>query len=151
MRKSVFIQLAIVLVTLLVVSCGKDEDVTLNRDVILNGNTEVRWKLQTLTVNGVDGKGTYLDTCSLDDILVFKSDDTYQVEQGVELCDTSNKEVVLREGLWEISEHQDTLYLLPTDNSKAIKAVLEDVESTRIIYTLFDDSGDQVEYTYFLE
>ena len=141
------------LVALLLVSCGgKDPEVEYARTKILNNKEESRWVLNRLSVNGIDGSlESYIDTCSRDDVLIFKSNDTYEVQEGVIKCDTSMEGNTIRVGLWEVSEHQDTLYFLPTDNSRAIRARIVDVESTRIIYSLFDDAGYLVEYTYLLE
>ena len=152
-NKNVFLLVLITTLGALLSSCGGDDpEVDYARDKIINNKEESRWVLNRLSVNGVDGLlESYIDTCSRDDVLIFKNDDTYEVQEGAIKCDTSMVGNTIRVGLWEVSEQQDTLYFLPTDNSRALRARIVDVESTRIIYSVYDDSNNLIEYTYLLE
>ena len=132
-------------------SCKKDKEVKFVKDEILSGQTQTSWVLNMIKFNGQELTGRYVDSCAKDDILIFKADMTYRVEENVAVCDSSKTTTLKRVGLWDVSEHQDTLYMLPTDNSTTIKGKIVDVESTRIIYTVINKEGDQLEYTFFLK
>ena len=131
-------------------SCKKEKEVVYVKDEILNGQSETSWMLNLIKVNGQELTNRHVDSCAKDDILIFKSDMTFRVEENVAVCDSSKTTTVKRVGLWDVSEHQDTLYLLPTDNSTTIKAKIVDVASTRIIYKYYIGE-DEFEYTYLLK
>lgn len=137
----------------LMVSCGGDDpDVEYARETILNSQEESRWVLNSLSVNGVEGSiESYVKECSRDDVLIFKNDDTYEVQEGGVKCDTSKEGSTVRFGLWEVAEQQDSVYFLPTDNSKSLRVRIIELESTMFKYTLIDEAGNLVQYTYLSE
>lgn len=94
MKKILFYFLFLAPVTFLLTSCGDDDPVLTNSDLILG-----TWSLTAATIDpppfttGPDLFATY-DACDKDDLLTFESGDAVKLDEGATKCNDSDPQTI---------------------------------------------------------
>lgn len=124
---------AIVLITLCQVACKKDSTNPKSRSQLL---TEQNWKLIVYQYNynnlgWTDGFAGMYD-CRKDDILSFKSNFIYILEEGVLKCDPSGSQI-FRQGTWEFQANETKIFTLDTIGRETVEIKQLDETSLKTI------------------
>ncbi|MDX5346857.1 MAG: lipocalin family protein, partial [Hymenobacteraceae bacterium] len=111
------------------------------------------WKITAETINPAydyDGDGTtetdlhaLKDPCNQDDIIVFKADNTFSIEEGATKCDPTDDQIILS-GTWAFVNNENAISLT-TPFGTAETPITDLTESTLKIVDTFDENG--VTYT----
>lgn len=97
--------------SLVLVACKKDEDSPSKSDLLTNGSTKT-WVIDKIFINGVDITDQQ-ESCTNDDNLVFRSDFTYEVNEGETKCDTSDTQVI-DSGVWALIDNDTKIVVSDT-------------------------------------
>ncbi len=109
--------LSVLSLTFLFSACQKDDDVTVNTDLL----TSSIWKMTAFTVDPAfptfDNEGNItgstndlfamMDDCSKDDTYSFNTDKTLIIDEGASKCDNSDPQKVT--GSWSFNSDETTL------------------------------------------
>lgn len=87
--------------------CSKDDSdsssTSPSKTQLLTGHN---WVLTGATLNGVDYFSS-LDACEIDNVLNFRTDNTYLMDEGAALCDTTAPQTTT--GPWAFANNETTL------------------------------------------
>ncbi len=133
----------------LLVSCSKDNDIS-NAELIVND-----WRITARTVDPpIAFGGTMVsdlyaqaESCYKDDIISFKSDGKYTVEEGLTKCDDSDPQVS-EVGTWQLNSDETILVL--TDSDSDVTEINIVKMSKNSIEMNFIEKENDVNYTYTL-
>ena len=133
--------LFMVLITLSIFSCGKDEALTKTEML-----TQNEWNLVAakLTANGVEVPGSSaLDDCDLDDIYKFKAEGTYVQEIGSILCYEEDEPWI---GTWTFL-NSETEFMLDGDEEDILKI---ETLTDKVFVLSFEsvDPSDNITYKF---
>lgn len=114
--KTSLLMFALLLVSLIYVSCGDDEPKTddsqteyTEKELSLHGGNQRYWKLKGDLYNGIDLMQSYGE-CEKDNIYLFDIHGNYNIDAGATKCAT-NPEPDLVRGYYELDEAKNTLLL----------------------------------------
>ncbi len=143
--KKIYFQAIIIFLAILPVfiSCKKDADtvepVKTNTELLTFGS----WKLTAATINsennGITDMYAEMDNCAKDDIMTFKTNNTFVADEGATKCNTDDPQTEL--GTWIFST--DEKIITVDDDSYPIKTL----SSTTFIIE-WQELEDDLVYTY---
>ena len=115
------------------------------------------WKVTAFTVNPpIDFFGTqisdvynsvFFPNCAKDDLYIFKSDKSYEINEGPSKCDDSDPQIQ-EVGTWGFSTNETLLLLTPTGGTTE-ETAFESLTSSKIVIVFSElDSLTAVLYTF---
>jgi hypothetical protein len=162
MKKDQFTYLLIFTFTILFISsCIDNSDKPIGPATSNNKNdllTASPWKLSAYTINpavDVNNDGTpetdlypiaAPDSCTKDDITVFKTDLTYTREEGATKCDTT-AEQIFETGTWSFSGNNTKLIQTKSTSGTADTYDILELSETTLILS-FKETNNGVDYTF---
>jgi hypothetical protein len=101
------------LLSLSLYQCKKDDGHLPNpipsREEMIAGKSSKSYKLTKEIINGQDVTNEQ-DPCELDDIIVFKTNHTWENHSGATKCDP-NESDLLDSGIWELNKTKDSIII----------------------------------------
>ena len=152
-----YLLLLAVAATVSFTSCSKDDDDATPAKSKTEYLTASGWKVTSVTVDPAidfDGDGTketdllpFSQACNLDDLTVFKTDQTYTEEEGATKCDPNDPQVYTT-GTWAFSNNENTITLTETGSTTPNSFTITQLNDNTLQYTeSFTDPTDNVTYT----
>ena len=121
----------------LISSCKKDDEPKISKTELLAGTTSKSWIQIAGKENGSD-EFSSLPTCYKDDILVFRTDKSYEWNEGATKCDPGDPQVYIT-GNWAFKSDETVIQL------REGEARINELTATtlRITYVLDGDTYEQ--------
>jgi hypothetical protein len=120
----------VVLITLVMFGCKKDEATTTTKDKLTG-----KWVITAMTVSpailGVTDMFSTFDACEKDDLTIFNADGTITMDEGVLKCDPSSPQSY-NDGAWTLSTDNKTLTITSTGSDPEIFTIVS-LTSTSLV------------------
>jgi hypothetical protein len=129
-------------------ACQKD-DIPLSKTQLI---TKANWKLAKVEEkdaagNWVDITNTY-DACELDNILIFKSNLTYESNEGATKCDAGDPQII-EVGTWKFENNETKLSYTENGSTGADLVDVVGITTDSFVVTkIFTASGNSYNYKF---
>jgi len=111
------------------------------KPVLLAGTTAKYWVTTSLKINGVESFNQ-TNSCAKDDILIFKTDNTYDRNEGVTKCRDKDPQIY-EKGTWALGAGDTELILNKTD-----RATLLELTPNTLRFSVVSIFGETREQTF---
>lgn len=155
MHKNKFFQgcllLAFSLVVLRSSSCKKDEDDTQQTETKTQLLTKANWKLVKAEARSTPAAAwsdatSLLDACEKDNIQVYRTNATFELNEGATKCDIADPQIVST-GTWLFLNGETQLKMTETGASVSDTAAIEQLDNASLILSGKGDFGGTTLYT----
>jgi hypothetical protein len=143
MKKYLHISLAVITASLLFVSCKKDDPTKTSMDLL----TQRSWKI-VADEERVGTSGNWTDyfssysACEKDDETVFRTNSTYEINEGITKCDPSDPQVY-QSGTWTFNSTNTVI------NLDGVPANVDQLDENTLILSSSDNyNGVTTYYRY---
>lgn len=113
--------LGVFALSLVAVSCKKDEDDAPSKTQLLTNGSSKTWKIDKIFFEGNDFTDL-LEPCDLDDNFIFKSDFTYEENEGETKCDSSASQIG-DAGVWAFIDNETKLVSISDGEADTVNIV----------------------------
>lgn len=113
--------LGIFALSLVAVSCKKDEDDSPSKTQLLTNGSSKTWKINKALIDGQDVTSIF-DDCTLDDNFIFRSDFTYEENEGETKCDSADAQIG-DTGVWAFAENETKLISISDGEADTVNIV----------------------------
>ena len=125
--KAIFYSAFIMLLSIVFVSCQRDEETKSGKDII----TSKSWKLSSYKINGEE---IALDDCQKDNYITFVANGTYTDSTGPLKCPGEIQTDI--NGTWTLSQDEKILTLT---NYQGEQVVIVEITESKLVITSSDD------------
>lgn len=108
--------LGVFALSLIAVSCKKDEDDAPTKAQLLTNGSSKTWKIDKVFIDGND-LSSLLEPCDLDDNFIFRSDFTYEENEGETKCDSADAQIG-DTGVWAFADNETKLISVSTGETE---------------------------------
>lgn len=134
--------LGVMALSLALVACKKDEDAPTKSELLTNGSSKT-WAISKFFYGGQDITDA-IDSCSFDDNFVFRSDFTFEVNEGETKCDSEDPQIS-ESGVWALIEN-DTKIVQISDGITDTATVLRLTEGNLDIESVDDGITNEIRF-----
>ena len=141
--------LSIITLTVLVINCKKDENVTSSRKDLLSGKS---WIMTAETISpAINVNGTLITdlfsqepSCAKDDIAKLNSNGTYTLEEGQTKCSVNDPQVY-ETGTWTLNS-DETIIVMTSSTSIVTNAKIQELTASKLV-TTEEETLSGIKYT----